>query len=191
MGSAFDGAVGQVTNTGGTATVAATLGNMANSPIADRLPKKFSATTTLNVNNTTGSLTIATLTGNVSVVQIIGTVTTVLSSNITAAHLRMNDATNTPAITLAAGTTLSAAPVGTVLSKTGLAAAAIVQNTSAQVRVIEHATSGLLPNCGFDLCAKSGATNLLEFRYSTTNTPSTGAILWDIWYYPINGGSLA
>ena len=183
--------IGSLVNTGGTADLANIIGDVANSSLAGRMPIKFSGSTTLTVNNTTGSLTVATLTKSVRVLSIVGRVTTALSANITAAHLRLNDATNTPAITLATGTTLSAAPAGTILSKTGLVTAAIVQNTSAQARVIEHATSGMLPDVGCDLVAKDGAATTIEFRYTTTDAPSSGVIAWDIFYYPINGGSLA
>lgn len=183
--------IGTPTNTGGTATLSAILGDFANSPLASRVPVKLTKSITLNVNNTTGSITVATLTGAVRVLAIVGVVTTVLSSNVTAAHLRLNDSTNTPAITLAAGTALSAATVGSLISKTGLATAALVLSDSSQCRVIENATQGLLPDDGFDLVAKSGATTTIEFRYTTTNAPSSGVIAFDILYYPVGSGSLA
>lgn len=185
--------LGSPVNTGGTATVSALIGDLGNSSLAVRTPVFKQFTTTLNVNNTTGSITLATLSANggVRVLSMVGTVTTVLSSNITAAHLRLNDSTNTPAITLATGTTLSSAAVGSRLQKTGLAAAALVFTDAAQCRVVEHATSGLAPDVPFDLIAKSATTTTIEFRYTTTNIPSSGVIVWDVLYYPINGGSLS
>jgi hypothetical protein len=186
--------IGTVANTGGTATIGAILGDFANTTLHKRIPKYFSATTTLIVSNTTGSIVIGTLTGAIQVVSLQGTVTTVLSSNITAAHLRMNDQTNTPSVTLASGTALSAATAGSLLTKTLKADVAIVLADASQTRVTEPAdtilsTKDNIP--AFWLTAKNGATTTLDFRYTTTNTPSTGAILWEIWYYPINGGALA
>lgn len=146
-------------------------------------PRIFYKSGTLNASNTTASITVATFTGQLEA-QIWGTVTTALSDNITAAHFRANDGTNTPAITLAAGTTLSSAPVGTIIEKNGLVGAAIIQSTSAQARVVEHATSGLAVDTPFKLVAKAGATNTIEFRYSTTNTPASGVILFCINWVP-------
>lgn len=185
--------IGTITNTSGTATIGAVLGDFATGTIVDRMLVHKQFTTTLDVSNTTGSKTIATLSANggVWIYGIIGTVTTVLSSNITAAHLRLNDSTNTPAITLATGTTLSSAAVGSRFTKNALAATALIFNDSAQCRVIEHATSGMHPNNPFQIIAKTATTTTMEFRYTTTNTPSTGVIVWDIWYRPINGGSLS
>lgn len=131
---------------------------------------------TTSANNTTASISLFTITGSVRVESLSGVVTTVLSSNHTAAHWRLNDGTNTPAVTLATGTTLSSANVGSVIQKKGLAGAALVLAQGDEARVPEHATSGLAPDVPFVLVAKNGATTTLEYRYSTTNAPATGAI---------------
>lgn len=156
------------------------------------LPIRSSVSSTLSASNTTASNTLWTVTGDIYVSRIYGVVTTALSSNVTAAHWRMNDGTNTPAITLATGTTLSSAGVGALIQKKGLVAAALVLSNSDQVRVSEHATSGLDPDTGFTIVSKNGATNTIEFRYTTTNTPASGVIQFFLEWVPVSAsGSIA
>ncbi len=144
---------------------------------------------TLAASNTTASNVLFTFTGSILVTRLYGVVTTVLSSNVTAAHWRANDQTNTPAITAAAGTTLSSAAVGAVISKAGLAAAALILTNSDEARVREHATSGMSPDVPFSLTAKNGVVNTIDFRYTTTNTPATGVILFGMDWMPLSEGA--
>lgn len=140
---------------------------------------------TLNVNNTTGSINVATITGSVRILKLYGIVTTVLSANVTAAHLRMNDGTNTPVVTASAGTTLSAATVGSMISKVNGVAGAIVLDNASQVRVHESAANH--PSFqDFAVIQKNGSTSTLEFRYTTTDAPSSGVIKFFIEYEPLS-----
>lgn len=159
---------------------------MGLSTFLPKQPNLSSVIGTTNASNTTASITLFTVTGSVKVLDIYGVVTTVLSNNHTAAHWRLNDGTNTPAITLATGTTLSSANVGSLIEKKGLVAAALVLNQSDQCRVSEHATSGLNPDTPFDIVAKNGATTTIEYRYTTTNTPATGAIQFFVEWVPLS-----
>jgi len=145
-----------------------------------------STTQSLIVNNTTGSNTIFTIAGSVEIRGLWGVVTTVLSSNITAAFWRLNDATNTPAVTLATGTTLSSAAVGSVITKSGLAAAALTFINSSQSRVTEPTTLETTYFSPFIATALPGVTTNLEFRYTTTNTPATGAIQFFVRWLPLS-----
>jgi len=135
LDSTINTKIGTPVNTGGTADLASILGNPSNVSLAARLRSKplTSASITTNASNTTASVTCFTVTGSIYVHRLYGVVTTVLSSNHTAAHWRLEDGTNTPAVTLATGTTLSAATVGSVISKNGLAAAALTLSQSDQV----------------------------------------------------------
>lgn len=141
----------------------------------------------LTANNTTANVPIFGITGTVEVRGIWGVVTTVLSSNITAAFWRLNDQTAQPAITLATGTALSSAAVGSVITKPGLAAAALVFINSSAGRVTEPTTLETGYHSPFIATQKTGAiaTNI-EFTYTTTNTPATGAIQFFLRWLPIS-----
>lgn len=137
-------------------------------------------------NNTTVSVPLFTITGMVEVRAIWGVVTTVLGSNNTAAYFRLNDQTAQSDITLSTGTTLSAAAVGSIIVKKGLAAAAVTLLTSAQERVSEPTTLETTYFSPFVAVAKNGATTNIEFTYTTTNAPTTGAIDFYIRWLPLS-----
>jgi hypothetical protein len=141
---------------------------------------------TLSANNTTAAVPLFTVTGTVEIRAIWGTVTTALSSNITAAYWRLNDASAQSDITLNTGTTLSSAATGSTIVKKGLAAAALLLLTSAQERVSEPTTLETTFFSPFVAVAKNGATTNIEFVYSTTNTPATGAIQFAVRFLPIS-----
>lgn len=144
----------------------------------------------LTANNTTVSVPIFSVTGTVQINAIYGVVTTALSSNITAAYWRLNDGTAQSNITLNTGTTLSSATVGSVITKAGLAAAALALISASQERVTEPTTLETVYFSPFIATQKTGgvATNI-EFTYSTTNTPATGAIQFFVCWLPLSSGS--
>lgn len=145
-----------------------------------------SNTTTLNVNNATGSIVMFTITGTIQLLKIYGVVTTALSSNVTAAFLRLNDQTATVDMTLNTGVTLSSATVGSSIVKKGLVGAALVFNSNATGTYIEPTT---LETEFFEegiVQKKTGATTTIDFRYTTTNAPSTGAIQWFLVWQPLS-----
>ncbi len=131
------------------------------------------------------------ITGTVMVNAIYGVVTTALGVNNTAAYWRLNDGTAQSNITLNTGTALSAAPVGSVIAKSGLAAAALVLISSSQERVTEPTTLETMYFSPFLLTQKTGAvaTNV-EFVYSTTDNPTTGAITFFIGWIPVSADGL-
>lgn len=141
---------------------------------------------TTNANNTTASFVCFTVTGMIRVLQLYGIVTTVLSSNHTAAHWRLNDQTATPAISLATGTTVSSAPVGSALIRSGLVATALTLNSSAAGVVQDPATAGNDVFSSFEIVQKTGATTTIDYRYSTTNAPSSGAIQFFLAWQPLS-----
>ena len=141
---------------------------------------------TLSASNTTVNPPIFTLTGTVLLGKIWGIVTTDLGSNNTAAYLRLNDQTAQVAITLATGTTLSAAKAGSLLLKTGLAAAAITLKSNAAGAVFEPTTLETVIPSPIILVKKTAALTQVEFVYSTTNTPTTGAIKFYAAYLPLS-----
>ena len=144
---------------------------------------------TLVANNTTVSVGLFRVTGCVKIKKLWGIVTTVLGSNHTAAHWRLEDGTNTPEITLATGTTLSSFVAGSQIQKKGLAGAAIVANQADQVRISEHATSGMDSDTPFDVVQKAATNSDIVYRYTTTNAPTTGAIQFFCEWEPKSAGA--
>ncbi len=145
------------------------------------------STQSLSANNTTASVPIFTVTGTVEIRGLWGVVTTVLSSNITAAYYRLNDQTAQPAISLATGTTLSSAAVGSIISRGRLAATALAFIDTAAGRVTEASAVNLQYFSPFLLTQKTGGIKSdVEFTYTTTNTPATGAIQFFIKWLPIS-----
>lgn len=151
-----------------------------------RIPVISKVSKTTNLSNTTGSLTLFTIAGNIELVKLYGIVTTVLSANHTAAHFRLNDGTNVPVLTLATGTTMSAAAVGSIIAATALAATAVTLANGSQARVTQAAAANQIPFQGQILTAKNGATTTLEYRYTTTDIPSSGAIQFFMWWQPLS-----
>lgn len=146
----------------------------------------FSKTVTTNVNNTTGSIVVFTITGSIKVLQIYGVVTTVLSANHTAAHLRLNDQSATVDLTLATGVTASAAPVGSILMRTGLVASALTLKSNAAGAFQDGQAVGADTFTPFVVVKKTGATTTIDYRYTTTDAPSSGAIQWFIVWQPLS-----
>lgn len=142
---------------------------------------------TLIVNNTTGSNLLFGITGSIQVLQLYGVVTTVLSSNITAAFYRLNDQTAQPAISLATGTTLSNATVGSVIARKALAATALTFIDASAARITESSAVNLGFFSPFVLTQKTaGVQTDVEFRYTTTNAPATGVIQFYMTWLPIS-----
>lgn len=143
-------------------------------------------TIALNVNNTTGSIVVYTITGAIRVCQIYGVVSTVISSNHTAAHLRLNDQTATIDLTLNTGITLSSLAVGTVIYRSGLAAAALTLKDNAAGAFLDSASAGTDIFTPFSVVKKNGATTTIDYRYTTTNAPSTGGIQFFMTWQPLS-----
>lgn len=146
---------------------------------------------TLVGNNTSGiAVPIFTITGTVLVNALYGVVTTALGANNTAAYWRLNDGTVQSNITVNTGTTLSAATAGSTIVKNGLAAAALTLISASQERVSEPTTLETLYFSPFVAQQKTGgvATNI-EFVYSTTDTPTSGAVTFFAGWVPLSAGA--
>lgn len=144
---------------------------------------------TLSASNATAAVPLFTVTGSVQVLGIWGVVTTTLGANNTAAYWRLNDAAAQSDITLSTGTTLTTAAVGSTLVKKGLAAAALTLLTSAQERVSEPTTLETMYFSPFVAVAKVTGTTNIEFVYTTTDTPTTGAIDFYLSWLPLTTAS--
>lgn len=140
----------------------------------------------LSGNNTTVTTPIFTITGTVEIRGLWGVVTTTLGANHTAAYWRLNDQTAQPAITLSTGTTLSGVVAGSTIVKKGLAAAALVLLDNAAGRVSEPTTLETVYFSPFVAMKKTAALTQIEYLYTTTDTPTSGAITFYVRFLPVS-----
>lgn len=139
---------------------------------------------TLIGNNTTTAVPIFGITQSISVIRLWAVVTTVLG-NHTAAYWRLNDQTAQVSITASSGTTLSSAAAGSVISKTGLAAAALTLLNNSAGRIAEPTTLETTYFSPFVAVQKTGAVTNIEYVYTTTDTPTSGVIQFFMEYKPL------
>lgn len=140
---------------------------------------------TLIGNNTTVTVPIFRITGTVEVRGLWGVVTTALLNN-TAAYWRLNDQTTQSNITLNTGTTLTNAVAGGIIVKKGLAAAALTLLDATQGRVSEPTTLETVYFSPFVVVKKPAANTDIEFVYTTTDTPTSGAIKFFLRWLPLS-----
>lgn len=148
---------------------------------AEIVNRKFAQATktqTLSGSNTTVSTPLFKVTGNVRVTKLYAIVTTALGSNVTAAYWRTNDQTAQIAITVATGTTLSAAPAGSLLARVGLVGTALTLKSAAAGAVLDAIGAATAePFMPFVVTQKTGNVETdIEFTYTTTNTPTSGVL---------------
>jgi hypothetical protein len=142
---------------------------------------------TLVANNTTATVPIFKITGTIEVIGLYGVVTTVLGANHTAASFRINDQTAQIYLTLLAGTAASAAPVGSLIIKSGLVATAVTLKSSAAGAILEASGASLSPFTSVIITQKTGGIETdIEYKYTTTETPTTGVIQFFCEYLPVS-----
>lgn len=140
-------------------------------------------------NGTTVPVPIFSVTGSVLVNALFGVVTTALGNN-TAAYWRLNDGSNTENITLNTGTTLSNATTGSTIIKKALAATALTLLEASSSRVSEPAAAeGNYFSPFIAQQITGGVATNIEFVYTTSDTPTTGAITFYIGWVPLVSGS--
>jgi len=170
---------------------------MARSKVLDitdqSIPKRYVEfkAQTLSGNNTTVATPLFSVTGAVKVTALYSVVTTLLGSNVTAAHYRVNDATAQTAITLATGSTLSNYTVGSIFARTATAATALQVKISSQGNVLD-AFAATVPDffMPFVVIQKVGDVDTnIEFVYTTTNTPTSGVIKHYVEFEPLTPDS--
>jgi hypothetical protein len=155
-------------------------------PIYGDSPFKVTKDHTLVGSNATVVVPIFTLTGSVMLTRLWGVVTTNIGVNHTAASWRLNDQTAQVYLTAVGGTTLSAIKAGSVIVKDKLVAVALTKLDNAAGVVSETATAGIPVFSPVVLVKKTAATTQIEYRYATTDTPTTGAIRFYASYLPIS-----
>lgn len=145
-----------------------------------------SANQVLTGSNTTVTTPIFTITGTVEIRGLWGIVTTDLGANHTAAYWRLNDQTAQANITLNTGTTLSAIKAGSTITKKGLAAAALAKLDNAAGVISEPTTLETIYFSPFLLVKKTAALTQIEYLYTTTDTPTSGAITFYVRFLPVS-----
>lgn len=148
--------------------------------------KTVTSSKTLSANNTTAAVPIFTVTGTVEIQALYGVVTTALGSNVTAAAWRLNDQTAQVDLTASSGTTLSSLGVGSWFYKRGLAATALTSVNNSAGRANESTATNLDNFSPVLLTKKTGATTQVEFVYTTTNTPTSGAVTFFAKWRPLS-----
>ena len=156
-------------------------------PVYGDSPFKVEKSHTLVGSNATIIVPIFTLTGSVMLTRLWGVVTTDLGSNHTAASWRLNDQTAQVYLTAVGGTTLSSIKAGSVIVKDKLVAVALTKLDNVAGVVSETATAGIPVFSPIVLVKKTAATTQIEYRYATTQTPTTGAITFYASYLPLSG----
>ena len=151
------------------------------------MPNKVTTIKTLSVNNTTGFIPVFQMIGSVKVVALFAIVTTALSGNQTDAHFRLNDQTATLPLTKTTTAVMSSMPIGSMIAKRDLAANAAVVKSAAVGAIQEPTTIAQSTFTEVDVTQKTGgvATNI-EYGYTTTDAPSSGAIQFYCWFIPLS-----
>lgn len=143
---------------------------------------------TLTGNNTTVATPLFSVTGTIKVYALYGMVTTTLGTNVTTAFWRLNDQTAQPAISLATGTTISGAAVGSQIIRLSVASVALTVKSAATGNVLDPvaatAPDVFIP---FICMQKVGSIETdIEFVYTTTNTPTSGVIQHIAYWLPLS-----
>jgi hypothetical protein len=146
---------------------------------------------TLTGNNTTVATPLFRVTGSVKVIALYGVVTTALGSNVTACYWRLNDQTAQVNISLNTGFTLSSAAIGSTIVRHSIATVALTGSTNGTGKVFDP-VAATAPDTFMPFIAvqKTGAVQTdIEFVYTTTNTPTSGAITFYAMYAPLTASS--
>lgn len=144
-------------------------------------------TITLDASGATKSHVCFTVTGSVLVHGIWGVVTTTIGVNHTAGHLRTDDQTAQIVLSEAVtGVALSGLAVGTLVSKTALLAVALTLDSNAVGAITEPASAGQELLSPFIVVKKTGAVTTIDYRYTSSDTPTSGAIEWHALWEPLS-----
>jgi len=147
-----------------------------------------SKTLTFTGDDATVATSVFDVTGTVEVLKLWGIVTVVLGANQTDCHFRINDHTATSEIITKATTlTLSDAPVGSLIAKTGLITAVATYETAAAGAFYEPTTLQTNLFTPFVVIQKTASiVTHIEWVYTTTDDPTSGSIQFFAGYLPLS-----
>lgn len=155
-------------------------------PLYGDSPFTVSKDLTLNASNTTVNPPVFTVIGSVMITRIWAEVLTDLGANHTAAALRINDQTAQVYLTAVGGTTMSGIKAGSLMLKTGLVATALTKVDNAAGAVAEPATTQTHNFSPVIVTKKTGALTQIEYKYTTTDTPTSGKLRLYCSYIPLS-----
>jgi hypothetical protein len=159
-------------------------------PVYGDSPFKATKDLTINASNATVNPAIFTITGAVMVTRLWGEVMTDLGSNHTAAAWRINDQTAQVYLTAVGGTALSSLKAGSIILKDKLVAVALTKLDNAAGVISESATAGIAIFSPVIIVKKTAAVTQIEYKYTTNQTPTTGAIRFHVSYLPLSDDGL-
>lgn len=174
--------------TGAQITSTGSFGRDNNAVPIQNLGLTISDSQTLVGSGATVAVPIFGITGEVLVFGLWGVVTTALGNN-TVAYFRLNDQTAQTNITNSTGTTLTGATAGSAILKITTSGSALTLLNASAAHFQETAANHMeLQN--FIVVQKTGgvATNI-EFVYTTSDTPTTGAITFYLGWIPLSAGA--
>ncbi len=155
--------------------------------------RQHKVTKHLTASGATAVVPLFKITGAVRIKGLWGIVKTALGASVTAAYFRLNDQAAQLDITLNTGTTLSAAPIGTLIVKDKLAAVAVTKKSAATGALLEPAAEGTPITSEFAFIPKTPAANVdtdIEFVYTTADTPTSGVIEFTVEYERLQSDAL-
>ena len=147
---------------------------------------------TTDASNETAVVPLFTVTGSVYIPRLYGVVTTTLGANQTAAYWRTNDQTAQVSISLSSGTTVSSMGIGSVLTRHSVAAVALKADNSTAAKVIDP-VAATAPDVFMPFVVTQkvgGVLTQIEYVYSTTTEPTTGAIDFYVSWIPMTENSV-
>lgn len=139
---------------------------------------------TLSADGATASVNIFQLTGSVEIISAIGFVTDATTLvNCTGASLQLYDGTNTVQLTKNDGV-LSGYGVGTMITKNAAATVTMAVADNSQCRLTEPSGIAAFAFYPFFVTQKLSTATYVRFTYTTTDSPISAKILWNIRYRP-------
>jgi surface antigen len=140
---------------------------------------------TLSANNTTATVDLFTVTGvGIIITKLVGVVTTQIGSNHTGSQLVAYDGSTTVDVSSTGASPLSGAQVGALVAGV---------STSSPIAIVDRANvsaSDSTPDVPYiTLFTAASGTTKIQYKYTTTNTPTSGAITWYLTYTPIANGA--
>lgn len=152
----------------------------------DPLWNEVSKTITFDESAGTWDKNLFVLTGVIAVYFMFGRVTQNLGSNHTAAQLQLYDGTTTVQVSSAAGLNASSYFAGAHVLRIFAATSALFgfSANSAPIGCIVPTAAHKSQESA--LAANDAATTYLRYRFSTTNNPTTGAMEWTAYWYPLS-----
>lgn len=146
-------------------------------------------TSTLNANNAPAHVGLFQVTGTIMVKRLLSEVTSAFGTNHTGVQFTVYDQSTRSGITAAAGAhSANSAPVGTTIipGMNPTVVAMVLTSGGALVSANDNYES-IFPEMFVQ--AKHGATTVIEYTYTTTNTPTTGTIESYMVWVPLTNGA--